>query len=239
MDSFVLVVQSRNTLKSTYRNYFGKEDYHKMRPISLSFSILAAMSISGSLMASPICPVTANTNTDCGFIITIGSGGSLTGVAVAGASPYDGSDDALIGIVNNSGSTFTGAITLMGSGNGGGLFGFDGDGICTFAGLFGSGPASAYSYCSANQTAGFDPGDYQGPINTFSNIHTTTIFDDTGTVNVTGLLTGASTFFSVESAPNSFVPVITGGSPEPGTMVLLGSGLIGMTYFVRRRRHNR
>ncbi len=124
--------------------------------------ILAAI-MATSLAAAPICPSTSNTNTDCGFVITIGLGGTLTGVAVPSANPYDGSDDALIGVVNNSGAVFTGSITLSGSGNGGGLFAFDGDGICTFT----STNSVSLSYCSVAQRNGVDPGDYQGPLEYF------------------------------------------------------------------------
>src|SRR6185312_8146610 len=103
---------------------------------------------------------------------------------------YDGSDDALIGVINNSGSVYTGSFTLTGSGNGGGLFDFENDGICTFS-FTGNG------YCTASQTNGTDPQDYYGPLSTYTNIGTTSVFHDTGTVNITGLAAGASTFFSL------------------------------------------
>ena len=45
-------------------------------------------------------------------------------LAATGVGPYDGGDDALVGIVNNSGKTLT-SLKLSGAGNGGGVFAFD------------------------------------------------------------------------------------------------------------------
>ncbi len=174
------------------------------------------------VQAAPICPTTSNTTTDCGFIITIGAGNVITGVAVAGAAPYDGSDDALVGVVNNSGSVYTGSFSLTGSGNGGGIFGFDGDGICTYTNA---------AYCSAAPTG------YEGPLNTFTSISS----DETsGTVTFAGagLGIGATSFFSLEGSPASIAlgggivtPVTTPtGVPEPTTLALLGAGLVGLMY---------
>ncbi len=201
---------------------------------TLAFILVGA----GLASAAPICPTTSNTNTDCGYILTIGAGNTITGAAVPGAAPYDGGDDALVGVINNSGATFTGTISLSGTGNGGGIFAFDGDGICTFIGP-GAGNASATgSYCSG-AAAGTDPADYQGPINTFSNITSMSEVADTGDVDIVGLADGASTFFSLESSPDSIVlaPPVVGSSvtPEPSSLVLLSTGLIGAATGLRRK----
>jgi hypothetical protein len=174
-----------------------------------------------------VCPITQNTNTDCGYILTINANGSITGAAVPGANPYDGSDDALVGVINNMSTSFTGAISLSGSGNGGGIFGFDGDGICTFVY---SGNASTLSYCSFSQKNGNDPADYQGPINTFSNIN---FAQTSGDVDITGLAAGASTFFSLEGSPASLS--INTQVPEPVTLSLFGAGIAGATFLRRRK----
>ena len=176
------------------------------------------MMLAASLItsATPVCPNTANTNTDCGALATINPDGSVIVTPVAGANPYDGSDDALVGIINNSGSTFNGSFTLSGSGNGGGLFAFDGDGICSFV---------TASYCATARTG------YEGPGVTFSNINAA---ETSGTVNVANLLAGATTYFSLEGSPASIAPNL---APEPTTMSLFGLGAAGAFLAYRRRKH--
>ena len=137
--------------------------------------------------------------------------------------PYDTLDDTMVGIVNNTAKPIY-AVQLSGEATGTDLFGFDGDGICTFAnggsntcrwghgtggaevGGFGEPPAgyTGDSYCDASQLAGSagptgsDPNgsDYEGPNNTYSNISPD---ETTGVVNFDSpLLPGQSTYFSLE-----------------------------------------
>ncbi len=166
-----------------------------------------------------ICPTTSNTNTDCGYVFTIGPGGILTGAPVANANPYDGNDDALVGVVNNSGAVYSGSFTLSGSGNGGGIFAFDGDGICTF---------TYASYC----TPALAPTGYEGPNMSFSNISS----DFTsGMVNFTGIAVGGSDFFSLEGSPASITPVINNQTPEPSSLLLLATGALSAGAGLRRK----
>jgi len=166
----------------------------------------------GSTLAAATCPVTVNTNTDCGYVFTIGPSGAITGAAVAGAHPYDGQDDTLVGIVNNWNKTFTGPISLTGLD----IFGFDGDGICTYV---------TNSGCAGTG--------YEGP-----GVKFTVTDANSGIVNVNGLAAGAATFFSLEGDP-SIVGAVniapTNNTPEPATLSLIGLGLTGL-YFIRRRR---
>lgn len=187
--------------------------------------------------AATICPTTSFTNTDCGFVLTIGAGGAVTGAAVAGANAYDGSDDALVGVVNNSGTTFTGAIHLT---SGADIFGFESDGICTFIGAGESDASPLGAYCSAAQRAGTDPADYAGPLNTFASINAA---GTAGDVVITGLAAGASTFFSLEGSPSSIAggggitPTPPPGTvPEPATWSMLVAGIGGVSWVARRRR---
>lgn len=174
------------------------------------------------LASAAICPTTANTNSDCGYILTIGAGNAITGALVSGANPYDGSDDALVGIINNSGAAFTGSFVLSGTSDDGGIFEFDGDGIC------------GYTNCTYAHPTG-----YEGPIVTFSNISAD---GSTGTVNVAGLAAGGSTFFSLEGSPAGIassggigVPPTVPAVPEPGTWALMGLGL-ALTGWIGKRR---
>ena len=171
-------------------------------------------------------------DTSCGILIVISNNGEQVlqdpNNGVAGATttpgaqtPYDEIDDTLVGIVNESSKPVY-AIQLSGESSGTSLFGFEGDGICTYATggsdtnggaagstgtpLAGPGGYTGDQYCSASQLAGssaasgFDPNgsDYEGPNNTYSNISADT---DSGNVDFTnGVNPGQSTYFSLESS---------------------------------------
>jgi hypothetical protein len=176
----------------------------------------------------------------CGILIVISNNGEQvlqdpnntvpafdsTNANPGSQNPYDTGDDTLVGIVNESSKPVYG-LQLSGESSGTDLFGFDGDGICTYAtgGSDAQGPSSpgdgdafvggageppagytGDSYCNASQLAGSagpngaDPNgtDYEGPNNTFSNISA----DETsGDVNFTnGVNPGQSTYFSLEES---------------------------------------
>ena len=194
-----------------------------MKKLCGPLGLLVLLGLMSAVSASTICPSTTFTNTDCAFLITIGAGGSIVAAPVAGAKPYDSAsgDDSLVGVINNSGATFTGSIHLTGFGNGGGLFQFDGDGICKF---------TLAAYCGGAATG------YEGPINTFANITSSGgHLANNGDVVITGLADGKTTYFSLESDPDSINRGGGIGVPEPTSVVLLSS-IVGYLYFVRRRR---
>ncbi|MGA2039065.1 MAG: hypothetical protein ABSH42_07300 [Bryobacteraceae bacterium] len=178
--------------------------------------------------AQAICPGASGTNnfvhapdptaTGCNVVITIAANGTAS-VSIPDSSPYDGSEDTLVGVKNNSASTIA-SVNLTGSD----IFGFDGDGICTFT-FVGS------SYCTTAQQNGTDPGDYQGPTSTF-----TVTNANTGSVNFAPAIpaNGGTAYFSLEGVPTVSLAVTvttgTGGgstsaTPVPGSLVLLGLGL--------------
>ena len=161
---------------------------------------------------TPALPV--GTATGCGVLITVtsvdGSGDATAfNVAILGnGNPYDGTEDTLVGIQNSSGGVLN---DIFLSNPGSDLFGFDGDGPCTYN----------LSDCFAWSTTG-----YEGPDNTFA-----VIDGDHGTVNFTvGLAIGTGTWFALEGTPQS----IAGTTPEPTSLLLLGSGLLSVA--LRRRK---
>ena len=65
--------------------------------------------------------------TGCGSLIIIGSDGSASFTPENGGA-FDSSEDVVVGIINDSDALVT-SVAL----SGGDVFGFDGDGICTYA----------------------------------------------------------------------------------------------------------
>src|ERR1700719_3695675 len=134
--------------------------HYLMASAMLSVATLAG----GSVNAAP-CP-NINGVTTCNVVITAGPGGSFS-TAVPNPNPYDGSDDNLVGIINNSGSTIT-SLSFVGSGNGGGLFAFDNDGLQSYVPGAGGAPDGTGYGGKVSNTAGFD---LTGPNDSFTNIH--------------------------------------------------------------------
>jgi hypothetical protein len=126
-------------------------------------------------------------------------GGTYDALASAGG------DDVMVGFINTR-TTPVASITLTGSGNGGGLFAFDGDDNFGATGVTITGVNAA---------------------------------KDTGTVNFAGgLAPGATSWFAFESSPNSLQQ--GGGSfgaPLPPSLLLFGSGLVGLAGWRRYRKN--
>ena len=161
----------------------------------------------------------------CGILLVVNSDQTITVLGDSSAGPYDGADDTLVGIVNNSSSPIP-AITVSGSGSG--LAGFDGDGICTYATggtTGGSGPGfTGDSYCGAQQLAGADPQDYQGPGNTFT-LDPSSQDDVEVDFAGKGLAAGSSTYFSLEGALTAAVVTARKGGLKKVRYVALGDSV--------------
>src|SRR2546423_11030841 len=105
-------------MKSSIKALFG----------TTALAVISSFAVGSTPAAANVCPA-FGADTDCGFVVTIHPGGSLTIVHLVGQGPYDGGDDTLIGVINNSGTTVS-AIHLSSSVA---AFSFDGsDGIQGF-----------------------------------------------------------------------------------------------------------
>ena len=163
--------------------------------------------------------------TGCGVIITVtavdgnGNATAATITVPGNGNPYDGDDDTLVGVQNNSGGVLL-AVTLTSSSTTfGGIFGFDGDGACNYATRF----SENSNDCFNGPFPEPDPLDYEGPSNTFSNINSVScpIFETcytSGTVNFTGngIAPGGSTWFALEGTPQAIATITqTGQTMNP------------------------
>jgi hypothetical protein len=214
-----------------------------MKKLFLTMTTLVLAST--AMWGGTICPAGSGSNpfphnpdnaaTGCNAVITVAANGGIT-ITVPDGTPYENSEDVLVGVKNNSASTI-GSLNLSG-GTGSGIFGFDGDGICTFT-FVGS------TYCNSSQLAGTDPADYQGPTSTFSNFSSN---PDKGTVSFNPVIAanGGSSYFSLEGTPSTSLAATVGstgpttpvaGAPALSTwaMVLLTIMLVGLSTRMLKR----
>lgn len=222
-----------------------------------SLLILGTPASAAPLLYTGVCPSTtgntagsggggAGNATDCNLLIVFGPNGSIT-TYQGPQTNYESIDDALIGVVNQSGSTLT-SFSLSANP---GTFGFDGDGIDGYVNGTTGIPINSLDAGSG----GFDFG-YGGPLIYFTNINAD---NSGGTVDIGfgGLAslnsnvncapfspgsdqssTGApcnTTYFSLEEPATLSAQGVT-VTPEPATLTLLGTGLAVGAFRRRKRR---
>jgi len=199
--------------------------------LALSVSSVSALSLVLSVKPAAAigsCPKVGG-DTSCATLITVVTNGSTVITVDPTQPPYDGNDDDLVGIINNTSSALT-SLPLSGSN----IFGFDGDGICVGYGLTCTGTFSFEYYGTT--------GGYEGPGTSYTPTNSSS-----GSVNFTGgLQPGAFAYFGLEAAPTAggiiAGPPVTqpssGGTsvPEPSSVLsTLGFGALGAGYMLKRK----
>jgi len=130
------------------------------------------------------CPPIGNDD-GCQVLITVNPDGSGTVTEDSTQGPYEGAEDALVGLQNNANGTVS-AIDLSSTLD---IFGFDEDGICDIG--------TSYTH-PAPAGCPFGPTGYEGPGTSFSNISADTT---SGTVNFSPPVgPGGSAYFSLEES---------------------------------------
>jgi hypothetical protein len=181
--------------------------------------ICATAASSASAALFPQCPPVGN-NQGCSQLIVVNHDGSVVvqNDPAAPQSGYDGAEDTLIGIQNNSPASVKSINLASPSAS---IFGFDQDGLCN-PGAWPNAPAVTPPNCPGTQ--GFGSTGYEGPNNTFSNISANEL---TGTVNfTTPIKPGGSTYWGLEEALQAGQLLSgAGGAPITSKPVVAGQNV--------------
>lgn len=172
--------------------------------LAATVALVFASTASASAPTPPFnqCPA-VGFDKSCGTLIVINPGGSVVSFHDSTQGPFDGVEDTMIGVQNNSSATVTN-IPLKGS-TAPGIFAFDGDGVCSGVNSSGEG-----GFLPPPAGCPFGPTSYEGPNTSF-----TISNENEGTVDFLNgtLAPGESTYFSLEGDVNL---ECTGSSCEVG-----------------------
>jgi hypothetical protein len=159
------------------------------------------------------------TATGCGALITVlavdgtGKATAFTVTTLGNGNPYDGTEDTLFGVQNNSGSALSSMVLTSPDTTFGGIFNFDNDGPCGFGDVC---PSVPEVYTKTG---------YEGPNNTFTGFNSQVIGGVTygvppatsGTVTFTSPIpTGGNTWFALEGTPQSLTQISQTQTIQPG-----------------------
>ena len=203
-----------------------------MKLLKIAFVSLLSLSASAITNAATVCPALTGASSayyagipaagsNCNVVITINADLTQT-VAIVNSNPYDGNDDNYVGVINNSAGSVS-SIDLSANTD---IFAFDGDGIDGY-GISGN----------TIDTTQYGGGAYGGTDAYFTGINSS---NSSGTINFIGGIDGGGTgYFSLEEAPTASSltpgPINTTVTPEPSSLVLLGTGVLTFAGVVRRR----
>jgi len=195
--------------------------------VSIAAAGFAVSTVDVTPAHANVCPIITDTNgfgaSDCNVLLTINADGSVTGTNPSGSTTYDGSDDAMIGILNNTSQTLN-HFLIHGSSNFGGSFGgMDGDGICEISRFGGAACGNSNTVGSFNYAP--------------DGITLTAINATDGYVDIAGgLAPGAGLYFSLEAPASINDITLVTSVPEPASIALFGSALAALAFWRRRRK---
>jgi hypothetical protein len=176
--------------------------FHSPRAFRSIAAAASALIASGSLAVVPVatahaaslpappfkqCPA-IGASPSCEILLVVNSDNTVSVEGDSSVGTFDGSDDTLVGIVNNSSKAIH-AVTVTGPGSD--LSGFDGDGICS----------GDYGTWNGSVGCPYGPTGYEGPGTSF--VVNPSLPDSAEVDFTSGLAPGSSAYFSLEGALTS------------------------------------